>query len=489
MNKLFILLSLAATFLLGRTALAQSAEAKAPVEKSIDLAACSKAVVKIRAEITDTVCAVGTGFFVDAKGTLVTNFHVLQDARKAVITLPTEQEVEAVPVAWSSELDLAILQAQFGKDAPPTDFLVIEHLTPSLGEDVWSLGFPAGMSITATKGIVSANRKYSELPESLRSNSDYSPSSTWVQTDCPINPGNSGGPLLNKNGKVIGVNTWVWTNKHESYFALSASHVSFLLTAPRSPNPSFENFSTGKPPKKQNTFSLPQIEVSKRNTLQSAVRTSNQLRRELICAGCKGDGNVTVRFQSGTTGGTVPSKVYSTDTKVCAVCNGTGLAKDERAGRLVSEFVKTIATSSKDEKSDEHSAAIKSNVQELFSVLNTSAFGKLNLTATKQLQNTETKVATPIAFVGRVLAVVSLPDNSGKPTKCVHISGPDGSVLLTSLAIQDAVEGEQVFAGGIYAGRLLLADSQSKDKSDSAPSKFISIPVLQDGVCLTITRK
>ena len=137
----------------------------------------------------DSSQSIGTGFFIDDKGFILTCSHVVEHAVKLLITIPSNgnQEFETEVVCIHPELDIALLKTNFKNK----DFLKLgDSDTIQNGQDVIALGYPLGQTkIKFTKGIVSG------LQNSM------------IQTDTPLNPGNSGGPLLNNQGEVIGINT------------------------------------------------------------------------------------------------------------------------------------------------------------------------------------------------------------------------------------------------------------------------------------------
>ena len=137
----------------------------------------------------DSSQSIGTGFFINNKGYLLTCSHVVEHAVKLLITIPSEgnEEYETEIMCIHPELDIALLKTNFKNK----DFLKLGNSdTIENGQDVTALGYPLGQTkIKFTKGIVSG------LQNSM------------IQTDTPLNPGNSGGPLLNNRGQVIGINT------------------------------------------------------------------------------------------------------------------------------------------------------------------------------------------------------------------------------------------------------------------------------------------
>ncbi len=143
----------------------------------------------------------GTGFVWDAAGHIVTNFHVIQGASAATVTLADQSTHRAQLVGAFPDRDLAVLKI----DVPAAKWPAIpigSSRELQVGQKVFAIGNPFGLDQTLTTGIVSAlNREIDSFNErKLRG---------VIQTDAAINPGNSGGPLLDSAGRLIGVNTQI----------------------------------------------------------------------------------------------------------------------------------------------------------------------------------------------------------------------------------------------------------------------------------------
>ena len=140
----------------------------------------------------------GTGFVWDERGYIVTNFHVLQEASGARVTLADQSSFRAQLVGVFPDRDIAVLKVDAPKGKlPPLALGSSKDL--AVGQKVYAIGNPFGLDQTLTTGIVSAlNREIDSVTQrTIRG---------VVQTDAAINPGNSGGPLLDSAGRVIGVN-------------------------------------------------------------------------------------------------------------------------------------------------------------------------------------------------------------------------------------------------------------------------------------------
>lgn len=147
----------------------------------------------------------GSGFILDKQGHILTNNHVIAGGQQIEVTLSNQHHYRAQVIARDPGHDLALLQI----DAPDLVPAVLAQTSRNLvvGQKVYAIGNPFGLSGTMTTGIISAIRSVREPRGQLIENA--------IQTDAAINPGNSGGPLLNSHGEVIGINTLIATNPNE----------------------------------------------------------------------------------------------------------------------------------------------------------------------------------------------------------------------------------------------------------------------------------
>jgi len=154
--------------------------------------------------------AIGSGFIIDSDGYIITNAHVVNAAQRVQVFLPLANPDVAPDAALSSrtnivpariigvtrEIDLALLKVE-AKNLPALPLASYRNLRQ--GETVFAFGSPEGLQDTVTHGVVSAVARQTSPDSPL----------VYIQTDAPINPGNSGGPLVNVNGEVVGVNTFI----------------------------------------------------------------------------------------------------------------------------------------------------------------------------------------------------------------------------------------------------------------------------------------
>jgi S1-C subfamily serine protease len=144
----------------------------------------------------------GSGFVLDKAGHILTNYHVIQGANRGIeVQLSNKRRYEARVIGADRLHDLALLQI----DAPNLQPVTLANSSNlQVGQNVYAIGNPFGLSGTMTSGIISSIRSIK--------NENGAPIEDAIQTDAAINPGNSGGPLLNSSGEVIGINTMIASN-------------------------------------------------------------------------------------------------------------------------------------------------------------------------------------------------------------------------------------------------------------------------------------
>jgi S1-C subfamily serine protease len=143
----------------------------------------------------------GSGFILDKQGHILTNDHVIDNAQRVEVTLYDKHKYKATVVGVDKGHDLALLLIDAPNLQPAT---LAESQGLTVGQRVYAIGNPFGLSGTMTRGIISAIR-------SIRGPNN-NPIEDAIQTDAAVNPGNSGGPLLNSRGEVIGITTLIANN-------------------------------------------------------------------------------------------------------------------------------------------------------------------------------------------------------------------------------------------------------------------------------------
>ncbi len=161
--------------------------------------------------------SLGSGFFCDSKGHVVTNAHVVEGAGQIIVTLPGGQVVKAHVVAVHPKVDLALIKVDGQNDCQRAQ--LGDSSNVKVGEWVLAVGNPFGLGKTVTVGIVSGMGRFLGL----------GPDDNFIQTDAAINPGNSGGPLFNMGGEVIGINTAIIASGKGIGFSIPSNYVNELL--------------------------------------------------------------------------------------------------------------------------------------------------------------------------------------------------------------------------------------------------------------------
>jgi serine protease Do len=175
--------------------------------------------------------AVGSGVIVDSNGYIMTNAHVVEGAQRIRVALPLplgdsagqvpigkRRILEARLLGQHKETDLALLKID---DADLPTLPLMSQQRPHVGQLVFAIGSPEGLQNSVTMGVVSAIARQPDATKPV----------TYIQTDAPINPGNSGGPLVDMNGSVVGINTFILSQGGGSEglgFAIPARVVDFV---------------------------------------------------------------------------------------------------------------------------------------------------------------------------------------------------------------------------------------------------------------------
>jgi len=147
----------------------------------------------------------GSGFIIDKDGHILTNYHVIADARQVEVTLHNRKKYRATVVGTDPAHDLAVIQIK-APDLVPA--VLGDSRNLQVGQKVYAIGNPFGLAGTMTRGIVSSIRPVREPNGATIDEA--------IQTDASINPGNSGGPLINWHGEVIGINTMILSSVSQS---------------------------------------------------------------------------------------------------------------------------------------------------------------------------------------------------------------------------------------------------------------------------------
>ncbi len=165
----------------------------------------AKSVVTIRTDL-----AQGSGFIITENGYIATNVHILNMGKYVKVITYNNKIYDAELIGYDDTLDLAVL-----KISGEFDFLEFADSNEvNLGEKVIAIGNPLGLSFSVTEGIISGVHRVG--PQGLEG---------YIQTDTPLNPGNSGGPLIDTQGKVIGINSLKIKGSENLGFALESNYI------------------------------------------------------------------------------------------------------------------------------------------------------------------------------------------------------------------------------------------------------------------------
>jgi S1-C subfamily serine protease len=140
----------------------------------------------------------GSGFVIDKEGHILTNYHVIADARQVEVTMHNRKKFRATVIGTDPAHDLAVIKIESPNLTPA---VLGDSRNLQVGQKVYAIGNPFGLAGTMTRGIVSSIRPVKEPNGATIDEA--------IQTDAAINPGNSGGPLMNWHGEVIGINTMI----------------------------------------------------------------------------------------------------------------------------------------------------------------------------------------------------------------------------------------------------------------------------------------
>src|ERR1700741_2265743 len=143
----------------------------------------------------------GSGFVIDKEGHILTNYHVIADARQVEVTMHNRKKFRATVIGTDPAHDLAVIKIEAPNLTPA---VLGDSRNLQVGQKVYAIGNPFGLAGTMTRGIVSSIRPVKEPNGAAIDEA--------IQTDAAINPGNSGGPLMNWHGEVIGINTMILSN-------------------------------------------------------------------------------------------------------------------------------------------------------------------------------------------------------------------------------------------------------------------------------------
>jgi 2-alkenal reductase len=188
---------------IARGPLAESEDSAVHLFETVAPSVVQVVVMSQWAAYDGSVDGAASGFIWDGAGHVVTNNHVVRDAGLVAVRLPSGEVIPADIVGRAPQYDLAVLRLQRANGLPPP-IAIGSSADLKVGQAAFAIGNPFGLDQTLTRGIISALKR--RLPTAgQREIADV------IQTDAAINPGNSGGPLLDSAGRLIGVNTAIFS--------------------------------------------------------------------------------------------------------------------------------------------------------------------------------------------------------------------------------------------------------------------------------------
>lgn len=360
----------------------------------------------------------GSGFYVSANGLLVTNYHVIEDARLSNFPIVIHDDAGGTSLASivdiDEALDIALLQVHLTR-APKV--LSLQAGRPSKGSPIWAIGYPS----TGPKKLIRATvDEYKHLPGEW---------GDWLTSDdLATSPGNSGGPVVTAAGKVVGVVTL--GKRGELVGCRLVSDFAKMV----------KSYASAPP------ITSLKAEV-RRGSISKAGSAVESMRACLVCRACDGDRTVTTRGTS-SGGGLWATRKYSYGSKRCTRCNGTGVGNKAGLLRASQRFVHQVAGSGKTTpRENEH----------VRSKLRTAAplgFGNaVSTTINSHWVSGSRSVGSGVMLRAKVVTkdgdmwgVTAMNDRG---TELIVLLMPEPNMLSTDDQIE---HGDEVLCGGVFAG-------------------------------------
>jgi len=409
----------------------------------------------------------GTAFIVSPDGFAVTNFHVIQGASSAIAVF--SKNTASIPVelvAVDPKHDLALIQLAKPKTGQ-YDSLPIADRGPAEGDVVWAIGRPSNGHIM-TKGKISGLKTFDDFPVPLQqSMKSMARDSKWVQTDCALNQGNSGGPLVNEQGTVVGVASWIWLGDQNLNFGLSSSHLAELIS-----HKSDKPLTFGGADSEFAQIRTPWSEMPRQPVSEELLQTVKP--EELIaashafadgihkkCATCSGTGHVTERIQTGVLrGSTFSQATYRDEQRMCVKCKGAGWvrATDEVLGRLNTTFLKKMAGVIRDDPKTQD--AISTAYKMITTVMIGDHETWAMLTTSSRSVLSQRSPVPGSAVVAKVRVLRCMPMQGGQRRFTVEVGGTEQTIYLVDPVAADQLESGVALMGGLIDGPGMLTENK-----------------------------
>lgn len=445
------------------------------------LARIQQSVFSLAVVVGPGISQTGTAFIVDGSGLAVTNYHVIEgatEARAIIGGIATPIPVQLVAI--KPEFDLALVRLPMsdpllkGKSLPP---LQIQSPSPAPGTEVWAIGFPSGLGLTVTRGVISGIRTFAQLPAEIRGSLRYDSTSQWLQTDCTLNHGNSGGPLVDPSGTVVGIATWHWPDATNTNFALGARHLADFIAQPRAQSISFASLKSNATAVSGPRATFPWLDIKQDLSYSDAARAAKAFENQAACQVCKGTGVVTRKVVTGrTSDGNMSKPTTGAEARTCPTCGGQYYARTDVIWSCGSRFVSRIARTSSEQLRTARPASLIGNALQTVLSANPAILAeRLNDRAVTLLTGPTANPGEPVLCVGNVRKDFSSKSGTVR-SLVVALEGKQLVVIVVDPRLIDATERETVLVGGLLSGRLDGPDGQL-------------VPVLQGGFVQSLKGK
>lgn len=412
------------------------------------------ATVQIRTQ--GKVSAIGSGFIVDAKGTAITNYHVVKGCWGATVAIGPQGELADVELLQvDKDRDLAVIRLTSGSRSS-FPFLELAPQTPALGASVWSFGFPHGMGLTVTKGSISAERTSDELRTRFDPKA-FPVDCVWLQTDAAINPGNSGGPLVLGDGRVVGVNTFFAVAGNDEYFAIHANEVARLLrNVPKIPI-GFE--AVRRDTTTEGGHELPMLQLRSDIRPVEVTRRAQAMSRVFLCRACKGTGITETRRPKSKEVNGVIFGGYDIVKKTCSVCDGEKVAARDRHGPTMEKFIESLSSVAvDDEQFKAHEEVWWRELRSIADPLSASSAAQINEAAKRSIESRREEIGKPQWMLCQ--SVSGSDPGAGTGLRILKVIDADFYVALLNPVLDSSVPSKNGISlvGGMLAGKIQIGD-------------------------------
>ncbi len=435
-----------------------TASAYTPGE-SLVLQRARQGMVRLSIETTmPGVSLFARGMAIDSSGTIITRAHPLQHAQSIKAVFALDQTVNVHVIGLDAASDLAVLQLDPTVTAWRQAITPLETAAtpPPPGTTLWQVGLSATGQFTLTQTSVLQMRLSERLPQAVQQQVVAKAGASWIITDAPVTNTAAGGPLLDNQGKFIGINIWLWPNQLKG--GMASYHANWSTPQPATSTQVFtldavrSALANTTPP--HTTF--PQLISHAPQDVRRLQRLVNLANEKSPCPQCKGEGEFNVRVRVGyETGGAFRTPVYEEQAKPCRRCDGSGLNHP----RVVSKLLADVAA--------EHTGHDPANTINHHAQTTLDAIGKrrtpqlmslLNKQMDQGIKKKSLKVGQPFAIVGWMEKLKMPGKQDDVPIIVLTDRGAERIVFAPAAAGSN--RSKTVLAGGRLAGYVVNASNQ-----------------------------